>query len=133
MSPGNTEYVLVLYPLNVKLKKHPQKAAIEAIEQALYDRGQGHLLAGQPLKLVSSPGPASTSMKINESSRRDEPHLVPVVLPSKRVSFPDALPESSSKKQKQNGISGCPVCLGSHHPLESCPALHQDTQRLVCS
>lgn len=167
------------------LKKHAQKAAIEAIEQALYVRGHGHLLAGQPLKLVANPGSASTSVKTNESSKRDAaledhhkssslkmlehevtripPQLavvhdnsresfhrhpgsvasghptlpldrsLPVMLPSKRLSSPGGVPENPSKKQKQNRFSGCPVCLGPLHPVESCPVVHEDTYRFVCS
>ena len=56
--------------MNVTLKKHAQKAAIEAIEKELYNRDQGHLLVGQPLKLVSRPGYSSTSRKTNDSSKR---------------------------------------------------------------
>ncbi|KAF8140421.1 hypothetical protein EV363DRAFT_1153685 [Boletus edulis] len=108
-----------------------RKAAIETIEQTLYDRGQGQLLVGQPLKLVPQPGSRSMSVKLNESSRRDVASSLPVVLPSKRASSPGAVPEGSSKKQKQNGSSGCPVCLGPHHPLENCPVLHQDTHSIT--
>ncbi|KAF8560206.1 hypothetical protein OG21DRAFT_38190 [Imleria badia] len=108
-----------------------RRAAIQAIEQALYDRGQGHLLVGQPLKLVSTTGSTSMPVKMNDSSRRDEAHPLPVVLPSKRMSSPGAVPESSSKKQKHNGFSGCPVCLGPYHPLENCPVTHQDTHSIT--
>ena len=132
MNPGNPECVLILIlcSLNVTLKKRAQKAAIEAIEQALYDRGQGHLLVGQPLKLVSTTGSTSMTVKMNESSRHDPS---PAMLPSKRMSSPGTVPENSSKKQKQSDFSGCPVCLGPHHPLKKCPVTHQDTQRFVCS
>lgn len=59
-------------------------------------------------------------------------HSLPVVLPSKRMSSPGGVPENSKKKQKQNGLPGCPVCLGPQHPLENCPVFHQDTHRFVC-
>lgn len=58
---------------------------------------------------------------------------LPVVLSSKRMSSPGGVPENPSKKQKQNGFSGCPVCLGPYHPIENCPVVHQDTHRYVCS
>ncbi|KIK79668.1 hypothetical protein PAXRUDRAFT_833992 [Paxillus rubicundulus Ve08.2h10] len=49
-----------------------RKAAIEAIEQELHDRGQGHLLTGQPLKLVVDPQPTSTSAKTRKSHSKHD-------------------------------------------------------------
>ncbi|KAF8846211.1 hypothetical protein BDN67DRAFT_918420 [Paxillus ammoniavirescens] len=176
-----------------------RKAAIEAIEQELYDRGQGHLLAGQPLKLVVNPQLTSTSAKTRKShskhgkSRKDRhgnpsskvgvprptppeytsrehgvilPPRLPAVahkestvkldpkdegknidntptfpsgpslpfpmLPSKRMSSPDPASEaSSSKKQKQNGFSRCPVCRGPVHSIKYCPIVAEGSQSIT--
>ncbi|KIJ68216.1 hypothetical protein HYDPIDRAFT_82781 [Hydnomerulius pinastri MD-312] len=175
--------------------------AIDAIEQELYDRGDGHLLAGQPLKLVDTKKSKSTSKKSHKSDSKhhkshqdrlgtssskvgassiapprlktqkppppDSPLVPPPrppvpahkqdmlnsdsrgkgkivalpafdfspsspspVLPSKRVSSPEPVPEAStSKKQKPNGPSRCPICRGPHHPVRECPTVAEGPPR----
>ncbi|KAF9244536.1 hypothetical protein BU15DRAFT_42035 [Melanogaster broomeanus] len=63
--------------------------AIEAIEQELYDRGQGHLLVTQPLKLVANPNSTSTYEKPRKShAKRDKPHKDRHAASSSKVSIP---------------------------------------------
>ncbi|KAF8213246.1 SNF2 family N-terminal domain-containing protein [Mycena galopus ATCC 62051] len=142
--------MLLLHPEDEPLEK--RRAAIEAIDEILHQRGHVHLVMGQPLEIVersildhpqkkskstAAPNQASGSSTAgnpvaSSSTARPPTQSNAVASSSKRTLSPTLASNPPHKKAKTSSSSICIICGSSpHHLAKDCSVVSEGPKRIT--
>ncbi|KAJ7900162.1 SNF2 family DNA-dependent ATPase [Mycena olivaceomarginata] len=146
--------MLLLHPEDEPLEK--RRAAIEAIDEVLHQRGHAHLLLGQPLEIVerstadhpppkkakpstaqdhvSRPSVSAGIPVASSSTARPPAQSNAVASSSKRALSPTPAVNSPHKKPRASSSTSttCIICQSSpHHLAKDCPAVSEGPKRIT--
>ncbi|KAJ6519648.1 SNF2 family DNA-dependent ATPase [Mycena sanguinolenta] len=145
--------MLLLHPEDEPLEK--RRAAIEAIDEILHNRGHMHLVLGQPLEIVErstvdhpaykkskpttvqdqasrpSGSSAAGNPAASSATTRRPAQQNAVASSSKRTLSPTPTENTSHKKPRMSS-SPCIICGTSpHHLAKNCPAVSEGPKRIT--